>query len=197
MTTEKTSILARLTADIMEEKKKANKTLTPVAGEARPAPVERSEPTRPSLPSDLPGAFMSAETMTMHSKDLRKYAEDLRRFASDLEKIADGIDVVNGVEDKVEALSKAERERDEALAKREQERQADEKAKSPDFRTLQKAAQEAVFGPEGTVAVPQEADVSPAVEQWTCPEHKVPGVEKTSAKGRAYIGCPECKEFKR
>lgn len=198
MTTEKTSILARLTADIMAEKQKVNKTLTPVAGEAKPAArIERSEPTTPSLPSDLPGAFMSAETMTMHAADLRKYAIDLRRQADDLEKIADGIDVVNGVADKVEALSKAEAEREAALAKREQERQADEKAKSPDFRTLQKAAQEAVFGPEGTVAVPQEPAVSPAVEQWTCPEHKVPGVVKTSSKGREFIGCPECKAFQR
>lgn len=198
MTTERTSILARLTADIMEEKKKANRTLTPVAGEAKPAAqMERSEPPKPSLPSDLPGAFMSAEAMTEHSKNLRKYATDLRRYAAEMEKIADGIDVVNGVEDKVEALSKAEREREEALAKREQERQADEKAKSPDFRTLQKAAQEAVFGPEGTAAVPQEAPVPQAVEQWTCPEHKVPGIQKTTASGRDYIGCPECKAFKR
>ena len=192
MTTAKTSILARLTADIMEEKKKANTaTLTPVAGEAKPAPAA-APPSKPELPADLPGAFMSAETMTMHAANLRKYAIDLRRQADDLEKIADGIDVVNGVEDKVEALSKAEREREAALAKREQERQADEKAKSPDFRTLQKAAQEAVFGP-----VPEEPAVPQAVEQWTCPVHGVPGVVKTSAKGREFIGCPECKAFKR
>lgn len=180
MTTAKTSILARLTADIMEEKKKANRTLTPVAGEAKPAPVV-APPAKPELPADLPGAFMSAETMTMHAANLRKYAIDLRRQADDLEKIADGIDVVNGVEDKVESLSKAEREREAALAKREEERQADEKAKSPDFRTLQKAAQEAVFGPD----------------EWRCPEHGVEGVVKTSAKGREFIGCPECKAFKR
>jgi len=194
MTTEKTSILGRLTADIMAEKKKVNKTLTPVAGEAKPAAIERSEPTASSLPSDLPGAFMSAETMTMHAKDLRKYAEDLRRQADDLEKIADGIDVVNGAPDKVEALSKAEAEREAALAKREDERKADEKANMPDFRTLQKAAQEAVFG---KADVPEEAPVSPAVEQWTCPEHGVPGVVKTSAKGREFIGCPDCNKFQR
>lgn len=193
MTTAKTSILARLTADIMAEKQKVNKTLTPVAGEAKPAAqIERSEPPKPSMPHDLPGAFMSAEAMTMHAGSLRKYAEDLRRYANDLEQIADGIDVVNGVEDKVEALTKREQAVEAALAKREEERQGDEKAKSPDFRTLQKAAQEAVFGP-----VPEEPAVPQAVEQWTCPEHGIEGVVKTSAKGREFIGCPECKAFKR
>jgi hypothetical protein len=195
MTSEKTSILARLTSDILAEKTKVNRTLTPVAGEAKPAVHHTPAPTAPStpsLPADLPGAFMSAETMTMHAGNLRKYAEDLRRQADDLEKIADGIDVVNGVVGKVEALTKAEQAREDALAQREKERQADEKAKSPDFRTLQKEAQEAVFG-----SVPEKPAVSPVVEQWTCPEHKVPGVTKTSSKGREFIGCPECGKFQR
>lgn len=192
MTSEKTSILARLTADIMAEKQKVNRaTLTPVAGEAKPSPVVRSESITPSLPHDLPGAFMSAETMTMHAASLRKYAADLRRYADDLEKVADGIDVVNGVPDKVEELTTAERKREEALALRERERQGDERAKSPDFKSIQQAAQDAAFGPLGTVSTQSIAT------EWTCPEHKVPGVVKTSAKGREFVGCPDCKAFQR
>jgi hypothetical protein len=181
MTGEKTSVLAQLTATVMAEKKKASSTLTPVAGEERPASVPHHTPapamTPSGIPADLPGAFMAGEAMSDASSDLRKYAANLRRYADDLEKVADGIDVVRGVPDAVEAQSKADVEREAALAQKEKERQADEKAKSPDFNSLAKAAQAAAFG-------------------WVCPVHGK-SVTKTSSKGREFKGCPECTQFER
>jgi len=185
----RTSVLAQLTAEVMAEKKTAApRKLTPVEAE-RPAPPQPKE----GLPADLPGAFMSSEAMIEAARDLRRYAADMLR-------IADGIDVINGVPDKVEAQSKADRERDEALAQRERERVADERAAAkqppleptcsginlPDYPALQAEAQAAVFGSINS-------DGSPA---WACPDHGK-AVPKTSSKGREFIGCPDCTKFAR
>jgi hypothetical protein len=169
----KPSVLASLTASVMEEKTKASKpSLTPVAGEGRAL--------KPQLPNDT-GLFMSNERLADHAKELRK-------FASEAIAIADGLDAMLNTEPEVKPV-------DLDAVRKEKEREADARAAlaqptndfEADLAAKAEAAQAAVFKP-----------ASPKPGEWVCPAHGKAAIEKTSQRtGRTYLGCPDCNLFPR
>lgn len=173
------SALASLVADVMTEKKAAAK-LTPVDGEARP--------TRAALPNDT-GLFLSNE-------QLREHAVQLRKFAADAIVIADGIDKLVTSENlppSSEAPELGKKPVDLDAARKQKEFEADLRAK-------ERAAQEAVFKApaDDTETEDPPETPAPATDEWVCPTHQKPGIEKTSTvTGRKFIGCPDCNLFKR
>jgi len=173
----KTSVLAKLTASVMEEKRTASRTLTPVAGEEKP-PL--------AFPSDLPGSFMSHEGM-------RESAKDIRRHAASLIVIADAIDALSGF-DTVEGGRVG---RSAAEIQKEKEREADERVKAKAVADVpEESAQPA---PEESFADRQarlSEEAKASFFKWACPDHGK-AVRKVSGKGREYIGCPDCNQFER
>jgi hypothetical protein len=179
----RTSMLAKLTAEVMADKKAAAGTLTPVEGEVAP----------PRLPNDV-GVLFSNEA-------LREHQQKLRQFAADALAIADGLDPMLGgpVGDAADVV-------DLDAARKQKEKEADEKAAEPDFnaafRAQQEEAQAKVFKP-GVAGLAEELDdargdtVASDALGWECPTHGK-AVTKTSARtGREFIGCPDCNLFKR
>lgn len=184
-----TSVLASLTASVMQDKKAEARKLTPVEGEAGAIGA--------GMPNDV-GVFMSNEALHSHAKELR-------RFAADAIAIADGLDAM--LAGTYLGDSKGEAKADPAEAQKEKEREADARvaaaveAGDPSvasfkeaFEKKQREAQAAVF----QHAAADEADEPEATDEWRCPVHDVPGTTKTSSKtGREFIGCPQCNAFKR
>lgn len=179
------SVLASLTASVMEEKVAASRPkLTPVAGEAGP-PATR-------LP-DVPGDFLTDE-------GIADVATGLRGYADYLNKVADGLDKMRGVEPSAAPV-------DLAQMRKQKERAADAKAAANPtvFETAlaekAAAAQAATFD-RVKVAVNTEPvkpiAIAPVPDGgWTCPTHGR-AIEKTSATtGRVYRGCPDCNLFER
>lgn len=184
---ERTSVLATLTAAVMDEKKAAARTLTPIPGELSPAPNP--------LPHDLPGAYMSNETMIMTAKDLRMHAARLLE-------IADALDVVTGVPAAAEADAAKLAATEVKLAEREADRQAKERNFNADFEAKSQAAQLAAFGPDEVEVEDTKTDAEvedeyegPKADDWTCPEHDRRATKTSAKTGREFIGCPECNEY--
>jgi len=173
----KTSVLAKLTASVMEEKKAAARTLTPVAGEAgAPKPAL-------TFPSDMDGAFMSHESMAQS-------ARDIRRHATSLIVIADAIDALSGI-DTAEGWRPP---KSATEIKREKEHAADVRAKAVADGLVEGADETESFADRQTrLAAEAQAAV---FKGWTCPDHGK-AVEKVSGKGRAFLGCPDCNQFER
>lgn len=200
----KTSVLAKLTAQVMDEKRTAAKTLTPVAGEAPFVPAK----VPLAFPSDLPGSFMSHEGMYGAAKDLRRHAASLIQIAEALDALS-GFDSVPGgrVGPSAADLQKQkEKEGDERMKAINAERDAKSPPEAAQTTPPEVDADEAESFAERQTRLAAEAQahtfrstdeaVSPAVEQWTCPEHGK-AVEKTSSKGRQFKGCPDCGQFER
>lgn len=173
----RTSVLAKLTSEVMADKKTAaRRTLTPVEGETAP---------RATLPNDV-GLFMSNERLHDHAKELRKFAEEAIA-------IADGLDAM--LNEPSVPVVKA----DPIAEKQAAERAADSKFRE-EFERKQAEAQAAVFGKPEVVPDPEpEAEDDADDGAWRCPDHGKAGVEKVSPKGRAYVGCPVdgCNHFTR
>lgn len=214
----KPSVLASLTAQVMttsDEKKKAARKLTPVEGET-PADTTPRWPNDLNLPGS-PKGFMSHDAMRMSAADLRRHAATLIEIAEALDTYSGQPTATSKIESIDDARARKEREADERIAEAEAERAAiqsvetDEQAQfKADFEAKQKAAQDAVYGNPVLDAAQAAADAGggPAevmaaamaadAETWRCPIHNVVGIEKTSpSSGRVFIGCPQCKAFKR
>lgn len=178
----RTSILSSLTAEVMGEKTKAAKaTLTPVAGEST-FPLEKA-----LIPNDT-GTFMSNEGLHTHAKNLRA-------FAAEAITIADGLDAILNEPSTEEAKTPAKVDPrfagsdpvetpaviiEATKADIEDATDDDEPADfGAAFAAKQAAAQAATFKAPG----------------WVCLVHHKPGIEKKSAKGRDFIGCPDCNQF--
>jgi hypothetical protein len=185
----KTSVLAKLTASVMEEKRTAARTLTPVPGEEKPAPT---------FPSDLPGAFMSHEGMFQSAKDLRRHADTLVQIANALDEMS-GFDSLDGRTRTVKPSD----------IQREKEREADERVKAKEIandppEAVQTTPREAVqttprdesFADRQTRLAEEAQAAAFTPTGWTCPTHGK-AVPKTSSKGREYNGCPDCSQFER
>lgn len=181
-----TSVLASLTAEVMATKTKASGArLTPVEGEKGALPLEMAK-----LPNDV-GVFMSNEALHDHAKQLRK-------FAGDAIAIADGLDglLSESSETKAKADPNAERKAKEAEG---------------DAKALERATLSQTAPPEEAQTAPPEtspeafaaefaakaaaAQAATFTTKWRCPTHAKPGVPKVSAKGRDFIGCPDCTQF--
>lgn len=182
----RTSVLATLTAEVMQDKKDAARKLTPVAGEAG-APV---------IPNDT-GIFMSNEALHTHAQQLRKFAADAIAISDGLDELVNEPSETPVVVDldaarkakEAEGDARAKAREDEAEAADEQAVEAEEKTDfAADFAAKAAAAQASVFKPEA--AAPGE---------WVCPVHGGPVTDRVSGKGRPYIGCHDltCTQFKR
>jgi len=193
-----TSVLASLTAEVMATKTKASGArLTPVEGEKGALPLEMAK-----LPNDV-GVFMSNEALHDHAKQLRKFAGDAIAIADGLDGLLSESSTESAKADP-DAERKAKEAEGDAKAKARETQKAQvtpvEEAQTtpPDgdnpsdvgtdeptdfgaaYAAKQAAAQAAVFAPSGG---------------WNCPIHHKAGVPKTSAKGRPFIGCPDCTQF--
>lgn len=174
----KTSVLAKLTAEVMAEKRTAAKALTPVEGEARPTTTGQPLPTGPldgkhktSFPFDDP------QTILIALSTARKHVDAIR---SELDHVADG---VKALETLYGGGIKEDSAPDPKAAQKEREKEADESFKERQER-LAAEAQEAVFKPK---------EVS---DSWVCPDHGE-AIDKVSSKGRPFRGCPTCNKFER
>jgi hypothetical protein len=209
-------VLDDMTKGITDRKAKAaGPKLTPVGTEA--------SPTKPSITSDLPGAFMAAEGLRDTAIDLRRKAEDLRRHADFFEQVAAGLDEVSGFASTLQLDAKATA----AELKRQEEAEGDRKAREraaaakpevlPELDVdadiaegfterldrLSKEAQAAVFTsadaePESPFnSLPREL---PSKGGWECPDHGSKDLKTTtSRKGRTYAVCvvSGCDNFER
>lgn len=202
----RTSVLAKLTADVMAEKKTAARALTPVAGESRPAPI----PT--VFPSDMDGSFMSHEAMAMASKDLRRHAVNMVQ-------IADAIDVLSGMETEVkpspvDTTKQKEREADARAAKRAGSVKSFEdipqvaaaRAMMDADTTESFAERQTRLAEEAQAALdtvlPQLPhtpfnDLPAEMPGWKCPTHGKVIVKISSKTSRKFNGCPDCNLFER
>lgn len=173
-TEERTSVLKKLTADVMESKKAEARKLTPLPGESPFPPMSQAQ-----IPNDVGGIFLSNELLGDHAKALRQ-------FAADAITIADGLDAMLN-----ESSVIAEKPVDLDAARKAKEADADFNA---DFKAKQEAAKQATFSPE---AVEADSNDDLAEFGWVCPDHGK-AITKTSEKtGRTYVGCPDCNLFKR
>lgn len=189
----RTSVLAALTAEVMAEKKGEARKLTPVAGEKGHLPLETAE-----LPHDT-GTFMSNEILFAHAKELRQ-------FAADAIVIADGLDGLLNESSKPDAGIV-----DLDVARKAKEAEGDAKAKARTVTLVVGTGVEAQSDPlevsqtapfaadfAAKAAAAQAATFTPKTGWvWVCPDHDVPGIDKVSGKGREFIGCPDCNQFKR
>lgn len=176
------SVLASLTAEVMEAKKSAARKLTPVAGEAgapaAPAPTPLP-PTPAMFPNDQPTEVVAQK------------AAELTRIIAHLTEARDALLVLVEKPLPHEVV-------DPAAEQKAKEAQGDFNAK---FRAQQEAAQEQVFVEPGGAAVALAEDMGvdegETANGWTCPTHGK-SIEKTSEKtGRTFIGCPDCNQFAR
>jgi len=195
MTEGRTSVLAKLTADIMSEKKVAARVLTPVEGEARPSlkeapPLEVLASPLAGLKGDVfPHDGGITESVRFSMTNIRDNLSKIAQYSAMIEECLQSIEreagaPVGGVPKRASGEPTPEE-----LEQKEKERTADEKAReqqkfADDLAAKTKAAQEQAF-PE------------PEAGFWVCPDHgKV--TDKVSAKtGRAYRGCPDCNRFER
>lgn len=161
MTDKTTSVLASLTASVMDDKKIAARVLTPVAGEARRLP-------------DVPGDFLTDEGVA-------NVATECRRNAEYLLKVADGIDLMRNAAPPAVPVADLDAKRAE------KERAADARAAD--------VVPEATADFDARIAE-LATNAQAATFSWVCPDHGE-AVVKTSAKGRAYRGCPDCNQFER
>jgi len=172
----RTSVLAKLTASVMEEKRAAKRALTPVAGEV----VTPEPPPQAPLDGTIPGVPFPYD----HGDLIGKALADARR---DIEFVLKGIESLETYFGKWQDIATGDTTSADIV--KEKEREADARIKAQeladfnaDFEAKQKAAQEAVFGEDEP--------------EWVCPDHGK-SVTKTSSKGREFLGCPECNKFQR
>lgn len=195
------SVLNRLTADVMAEKKGAAKALTPVEGEVPQAKPEVLPRAKVPFPNDHPQEVVEQK------------AAELTRIIADLTEARDALLSVLDQKPPAEVVDlDAKRREKEAEA---DARVAEDTANGEDFNSkfaaMQKAAQAAVFKevsqpePENSdetivpqdAPVPDEAEQAPIAEQWVCPDHGK-AIEKVSPKtNKPYRGCPDCNKFER
>lgn len=182
-----TSVLSKLTAEVMAEKKTEVRKLTPVAGEAG------TSLTSPSLPNDI-GVIFSNE-------QLREAMGALRRYSTMLTDVAEGIAVYVGDPVAVERQKVRDTALEQKLAEKEADRQAAKRGEAADFNAAFKAKQEEAQAATFEADAEGEPDESPALllpvdYGWVCPDHGK-AANKTSPQGRQYVGCPDCNKFKR
>ena len=168
----KSSVLASLTAEIVGEKTTAAKGagLTPLPGEGLPLGAAR-------IPNDT-GMFMSNEVLHDHAKQLRK-------FAADSIAIADGLDALLAESSTEEVVAPKVDPRFEG---KDPEPEAEATEEPTDFAKA--------FAEKSAAAQAAAFKAEPVEDEWVCPDHGKAGVPKVSAKGRDFIGCPDCNKFK-
>jgi len=169
------SVLARLASEVMDGKKAEARKLTPVAGEAAPAVLPKTQET---FPNDFP-----QEVIEQKVGDLTRIINHLTEARDALAGLVDA-----PLPEKVVDLKAVQKAKEAA---------ADFNA---DFRAKQEAAQAEVYKAAAAEGVIPVEDILPLVGGefgWTCPTHGK-AIEKTSQKtGRTFIGCPECNLFRR
>lgn len=207
------SVLARLTSDVMAEKKAAagiKRTLTPVAGEVASTDLKATTTALGIVSGPLPdvGAPFPFEHPTENIvtaiRAVRKQLSVIDEALVAVERI---IYVPTPFDAEVDAQDRVLRERGlmaesginrPALAKA-AEAAADAKAKDPAFADrfahLKQEAEKATYKDGETMAEESmRAQVTPG---WLCPTHGK-SVKKTSTKtGRPFTGCPDCNLFER
>lgn len=181
-TEERTSVLKKLTADVMESKKAEARKLTPLPGESPFPPMSQAQ-----IPNDVGGIFLSNELLGDHAKALRQ-------FAADAITIADGLDAMLN-----ESSVIADKPVDLDAARKAKEADADFNA---DFKAKQEAAKQATFAEaaEDHLLHPTAAEpVNPDLAEfgWVCPDHGKAKEKRSEKTGRTYVGCPDCNLFKR
>lgn len=187
--TNRTSMLAKLTADVMGEKVKSSKALTPVAGEATPTTYVLPK-ARVPFPNDHP-----QEVIEQKASELTRIIDHLIEARDALLTVVE-MPVPAEVVD-IEAIRKQkEAEADERVA--EAEEQGDDF--NARFAAMQAEAQAAVFGkvevePSGASVALAEDMGADVPEEWFCPDHGK-AVVKQGKKG-PYRGCPDCNKFER
>lgn len=172
MTEKGTSILSKLTAEVMADKKAEVRKLTPVAGEAgadeaRTA-LQGPFPVPVNFPWDRPHVMSEIATVRQA-----------------MEYIESGLKVIEGAFNAVPGPHYDAPVKDDGSAQKAAERKADADFNAS-FKAKQEEAQAATFE-----AGDPESDFG-----WKCPEHGK-AQNKISGKGRQFVGCPDCNQFKR
>lgn len=203
-------VLDDMTKGITDRKAKAaGPKLTPVGLE--------TSPVKPSMPSDLPNAFMAAEVLADYAKDLRKKAGEFRTMADYFEQVATGLDELTGfnstpVVDPKVAAAEEKRAQERAADERIRAKQAEAEAAKPEplpeldvaveegfkerLDRLSTEAQAAAFA--SLDADEPEEPAKPA--GWTCPDHGASNLKQLeSRRGRRYMACQiaGCREFEK
>lgn len=198
----RTSVLAKLTADVMAEKKVAARTLTPVEGEVRPSIKPAPEKAAAPIPDValLKGDIFPydggiSEQAVFSIRNIRDNLSKITQYGAMIEECLQSIEREVGLH--VGGIPKREpgAPTAEELAQKEKEKFAD------DLAAKAKAAQAQVFTePSGeAVALAEDMgeDESEEADGWTCPDHGK-AIDKVSAKsGRTFRACPDCKLFER
>jgi len=172
---EKRSVLQTLAAEVMETKKAASRSLTPIPGEV-PVPILPRTPA--PFPNDIP-----QEVVEQKAAELTRIIEHLTEARDALLVLVARPLPANVVDlDAIKAGKEAAADaRVEAAVAEDAPHLSDEFKAS--FAAKQAEAQAAVFHD---------------VDAWHCSTHMKQGIEKTSeTTGRTYIGCPDCNSFKR
>lgn len=169
----RTSVLAALTAEVMQDKKAAARKLTPVAGEKGAAPMAQA-----TIPNDV-GLFMSNERLHTHSQELRKFAEEAIA-------IADGLDAM------LHESSSTEKPIDLDAERRAREAEGD--AKAAEREAAAEPTESLAERMERLKAEAQAATFTPPEGAWTCPDHGK-AIDKPRKRGGTYRGCPDCNKF--
>lgn len=166
-------VLDDMTKGVLDAKKDAaGPKLTPVGTEA--------SPVKPSLPQDVPGAYMAGE-------QLADAALFLRDKAAQLIAIAEGLDEMLQIERAAARVDPVAEEKKANAA-------ADAKF-SDKFKAQQKAAQAATYtGTPDKVTQTDVVDldvVSSGPEDWSCPDHAEEDIQVLTARpsGRKYRAC--------
>ena len=178
---ERTSMLAGLTAEVMGDKTKAaKKNLTPVAGEGKPAAPTRILPMAPApFPNDMP-----QEVIEQKAAELTVIIEHLIASRDAL-------------------LLLIERPIPAEIIDLDQQRKATEAKADEDFAARQERLREEAQASLDDVLHKDNLDgttgvtVTDLTEEWTCPDHGAAEEKTSPATGKTYIGCPECVRFKR
>ena len=177
----RTSVLAKLTASVMEEKKQAARALTPVAGEHRPAPRAAVLPhTKALFPNDIPQEVIEGKVA-----ELSLIIEHLTEARDALMRVVE-MPIAIEASDPDAVQKEVERAADETFAARQDRLAAEAQAA-----VFSKPAKPAPLTAENSIDADAVVPVS-----WLCPVHGK-AVGKTSSKGRAFIGCPDCNQFQR
>lgn len=172
------SVLENMAAGLMSDKRTAAAGLTPLPGEAPPAPLA-PQPAG-AIPATIPTAMFPndqpAEAIIASVRNIRR---ELKAIEAALAAIDDYLAQPEPAAPAVDEQKEAERAADAKHAEF-----------AANFERLKAEAQASAYGTP-------EVDEPISVTDWACPDHHKLGIVKTSPKGREFIGCPDCSQFRR
>lgn len=187
------SIIASMASDIVNRKSAAASVLTPVQGEAIKQPGTLPKTTA-MFPNDQPGEVVAG------------VIRELERQIANLIGVVESLRGAAGIEDPIAVIVEGEEAKlreaaaDLKAAAKAKKLTPETQAITDNMARLKASAQAEAFtgGPTVECIIAEADDPEVAAngkpKGWTCPEHGK-AIDKTSPKGRAYRGCPECRNF--